>query len=159
MVVSSSAIGFSMSKSCKNRVALLKGFISAFQVIKSEILFKNRTIEEIVSNIELKIDNRVIEYLKNHIISFGSSVDITSEKCNIDTINTFDLKEEDLSEIKSIISALGNYDSATQSEIIDRSLSRLEFSLASAEKEMEKNSRLYVFIFLTIGLVFSLILL
>ena len=100
----------------------------------------------------------VNEFYKTLITStcnLNNEIEINQIKPN----NDIELTAQDLNEINTVISAIGKYDSSTQSEIIDRSLSRLENILHIAEKEAEKNSKLYTFVFLTVGLLISLMLL
>lgn len=134
----------------------LRSFISAFEIMKSEIVFRNREIDEVLSLI-CEYCGGTAESFFRQIRENGKSLD----KAYIDAeyiLKKDGLKSEDISEIESLMLVLGRYDSATQAEHIDRALKRLEGLKEHAANEQEKNGKLYGALGLCAGIMLAVIL-
>ena len=158
MISSSSVIGISLSKCCKKRVYTLKDFISIFQVIKSDIVFKRCSIDEIINNLKDNSNGEIIKFFSKSL-NIGDGINENNHLANIKILKSLELNDDEIYEINNAVSSIGGYDSTTQCEILDKAINRLEHCLCNAKKDMDKNSKLYSAVGITLGLVVSLVLL
>ena len=151
IVASCSAIGILQSRSYKQRVDGIRSFIDAFQIAKAEIVFKNTPVLDVFRLLEQRAAGAAKSF-------FGCmKADDTFSAGEI--LKKSNLKESENTEIDSILSVLGRYDSVNQAEVIDRGILHLEELHNSAQRELSKNGKLSSAIGVTCGIVIAVLLL
>lgn len=142
VLATSTTIGLLLSQKYQKRVEQLKDFKSAFTILKTKIRFTCAPLKEIFQDISKSIHSKVAEVFQ------------TASK-NIETQNATDswnkavtetqteLTKEDKEAICSLGKLLGKTDLEGQMNEIDLCLTFLETQIEKAEREKEKNAKLY----------------
>ena len=150
-------IGYLISKKYSNRVEELKELQIALDILKNKIKYTYEPLKDIFMQM-----NKI---LKGNISILFNEVSKNLEKENtekafllaIEDANT-NLLKEDLEIIKNLSKILGKTDKEGQVSQIELSETFLKSQIKKAEKEEEKNSKLYKTLGMTVGLVFVIIL-
>ena len=160
ILASSTSIGFLLSSRYLNRVKELKALSNFINIIQNKIKFTRKPLKEIfldLSKLEddtniksiffslsKKIDNKKLSDVWNDVIE--------EEKKNLS------LKEEDISLLKTLGNTLGKSDVDGQMSGIDLFTELLKVQAQKAEKEKEKNAKMYKSLGAIIGLVIVIVL-
>ena len=160
ILASSTSIGFLLSSRYLNRVKELKALSNFINIIQNKIKFTRKPLKEIfldLSKLEddtniksiffslsKKIDNKKLSDVWNDVIE--------EEKKNLS------LKEEDISLLKTLGNTLGKSDVDGQMSGIDLFTELLKVQAQKAEKEKEKNTKMYKSLGAIIGLVIVIVL-
>ena len=135
---------------------MLKAHAAALQTIKTEILFKNATLADILPKLKSVAGGHVAGFYRRVFekgISGGASVsdDMLRE------MKRDGLKSDDIEAISLVCSILGRYDAAAQAEAITRAAALLEGNLDMLRKDMASKGKLYNAIGAAAGIVLALI--
>ena len=148
-----------MSRSCKRRGESIDSFISAVEIIKSEIVFKNGSVEDIFSILPQKSNGASSDFFQSLCRDRSElALDTILNESDI-RLKKYDLKQPEIDEIYNILKVLGKYDLSTQTDFLNKAINRLEDIYAKADEEYSKNGKLYKAIGVTIGLIIGLLLL
>lgn len=150
-------IGYFTSKKYSNRVEELKDLQTALNILETKIKFTYEPLSEIFLQISEMLKGKVGNVFRNmsHEIK-NSSANQTINK-SFETVET-DLKTEDIKIIENLGKILGKTDKEGQVSQIELTSTFLKSQISKAEKEEEKNAKLYKTLGATIGLAFAIIL-
>lgn len=150
-------IGYLISKKYSNRVTELKELEIALDILENKIKFTYEPLKEIFEQMK--------NVLKGNISEIFNEVNKNLENDNVE--NAFyksleniktNLLEEDLEIIKNLSKLLGKTDKEGQVSQIELARTFIKSQIKKAEKEEEKNSKLYKTLGATVGLAFVIIL-
>lgn len=150
-------IGYLISKKYSNRVLELKELEIALDILENKIKFTYEPLKEIFEQMR--------NLLKGNISEIFNEVNKNLENDNVE--NAFykaleniktNLLEEDLEIIKNLSKLLGKTDKEGQVSQIELARTFIKSQIRKAEKEEEKNSKLYKTLGATVGLAFVIIL-
>lgn len=148
---SSSYVGILFSRKYSNRVNELKDFKNAFNIFKTKLKYTYAPLDEIFMDISKSIRSVVgITFLD--ICNNMKIQDATESFNNAIDIANLNLTVEDKETIKNLSKLLGKTDMEGQLSQIDLCLSFLNVQIEKAEKEREKNEKLYK----TLGIITGL---
>ena len=155
----SGTIGNLYSKKYSSRLNELEKINSILNVFKSKIKFTCLTIQEIFAQIYEDNHNNIGEIFKlaRDNINENSAKD-SWEKALEDTKEKTNLKEEDITVLKTLGNMLGNTDVAGQVSQIELTEQLVLEQIENAKIEKNKNSRLYKTLGVSIGLTIIIIL-
>ena len=158
IVTSCSMMGLSMAREMEQRKAALKNHISALQLIRSEICYKNTPLEEILFQLEQSCGKAAATFYRKSFeaASNGLAFSAAAEQYYID-LKKDGLLAEDIEVIRNICRILGRYDSATQAEHLAAAAELLEKQLDNLQKELSSKGRLYKTVGATAGILLALI--
>ena len=156
IVASCSAIGFSLSKNYKKRVDSLKSFLTAFNMIKSELLLNNSSRRDLFKSVIEQCNGEISDYF---VLLNKEDDGIILEESSLEYLKKMELKSAEISEIYENLCIIGKFDLSTQQELIDKSIKRLELMVDNATLEMMKNGKLYKALGLSSGLIIGLLML
>ena len=157
----SSLIGFLISKKYANRVNELKEFKNALNIFKTKIKYTYEPIPDIfneisnsTNNFNLNISN-VFKTASNKmkLLPAGDAWNIALQMDNLN------INDEDKSILKGLSKLLGKTDVKGQISQIELTEGFLDTQIIKAEKEKNKNERLYKTLGMIIGLAIVIILL
>ena len=150
-------IGYFISKRYSNRVIELKELQIALDIIENKIKFTYEPLKDIFIQMESllkcnisKIFKQISENLKNDNVEKAFSKAIEGTKTN--------LLEEDLEILRNLSKLLGKTDKEGQVSQLELTSTFIKTQIKKAEKEEEKNSKLYKTLGATVGLAFVIIL-
>ena len=150
-------IGYLKSQKYSNRVLELKELEIALDILENKIKFTYEPLKEIFEQMKnlLKGDiseifNEVNKNLENDNVENAFYKSLENIKTN--------LLEEDLEIIKNLSKILGKTDKEGQVSQIELARTFIKSQIKKAEKEEEKNSKLYKTLGTTVGLAFVIIL-
>ena len=150
-------IGYLKSQKYSNRVLELKELEIALDILENKIKFTYEPLKEIFEQMK--------NLLKGNISEIFNEVNKNLENDNVE--NAFyksleniktNLLEEDLEIIKNLSKLLGKTDKEGQVSQIELARTFIKSQIKKAEKEEEKNSKLYKTLGATMGLAFVIIL-
>lgn len=147
----SSYIGILFSRKYSSRVDELKDFKNAFNIFKTKLKYTYAPLDEIFMDVSKSIKGVVgVTFLD---ICNNMKIENATDSFNnaIDTVN-LNLTIEDKETIKNLSKLLGKTDIEGQLSQIDLCLSFLNVQIEKAEKEKEKNEKLYK----TLGIITGL---
>ena len=154
-----SAIGILYSKKYSNRVKELEEIKNALNIFKSKIKFTYEPIPEVFKQISTQLHSNIgtiflkaSNYMKNDIAGEAWEKSIDEEKNNINLTN------DDTEIIKKLSKMLGNTDLDGQLNNIELINRFLDKQIVEAEREEEKNEKLYKTLGASIGLTIAIIL-
>ncbi len=159
IIGSCSALGLSLSREMTARQHALREQIKALQVIKTEILFRRAPLQEIASLLEHACDGRTADFYRLTVqtaLKKGMTLQSSALR-HRGRLHRMGLNKDDESAIMDVLQVLGKYDGAAQAETINRSIARLERSLAALREESASKGRLYRAIGVTAGITLALI--
>ena len=156
---SCSVIGFSMNNRLKGRVAALKSFLGAVQLLQAEIVFRQSALPDILpmmirecSGAASDFFRQVLRLMVEKNESFMSAVAFL-----VPELRHFDLKWDEIEWLASVGQIAGRYDAATQADRLSGVIARLEQSLDQAQEEYGQKGRLYRALGLTAGVMIALV--
>ncbi len=150
-------IGYLVSKKYSNRVIELKELQVALNILENKIKFTYEPLKEIF----IQMNNM----LKGNIASLFSQISSEMETKNveksfeksIEKVKT-NLEKEDIEILFNLSKVLGKTDKEGQVSQIELANTFIKSQIQKAEKEEEKNSKLYKTLGATVGLAFVIIL-
>ena len=134
----------------------IKDFITAFQIAKAEIVFKNTSIPEVCQRIEQQCNGAARTF-------FGKKIDLKEDRIIEDysdryfELKKYCFKEKEINVIKDIVSVLGRYDKDSLLNMIDKGIVQLDDLHKNAQIEQEKNGRLSTAFGITCGIVLAVL--
>lgn len=150
-------IGYLISKKYSNRVTELKELQLALNILENKIKFTYEPLKDIF--LQMK------DMVKENISDLFNEISISSDRINIETAfeeslkNTkTNLEKEDIEILKSLSKILGKTEKEGQVSQIELTQTFLKTQINKAEKEEERNSKLYKTLGATVGLAFVIIL-
>ena len=157
---SSTSIGFLLSNRYINRVEELKSISKLINILQNKIKFTRKPLKEIFNELSKLEDNeniksiffKVSQNLDNHKMSETWNNIVEEEK------GYLSLKDEDINLLKTLGSTLGKSDVDGQMSEINLFAELLKIQIQKAEKEKEKNTKMYKSLGTIIGLVIVIIL-
>lgn len=157
---SSTSIGFLLSNRYINRVEELKSISKLINILQNKIKFTRKPLKDIFSDLSKIEDNENI-----NSIFFKVSQNLDNQKMNETWNNIVEeekrnlsLKDEDINLLKTLGSILGKSDVDGQMSEINLFIELLKVQIQKAEKEREKNSKMYKSLGTIIGLAIVIIL-
>lgn len=153
----SSAIGIVISKKYSNRVQNLKEIKSALNIFETKIKFTYEPIPEIFKEISqntYKSISEVFEAASNKMkeMSAGDAWNEAIDNSNIE------ITKEDKNVLKGLSKLLGKTNIEGQISEIELTTKFLDKQIETAEKQKEKNEKLYKTLGMTIGLAIVILL-
>lgn len=150
-------IGYLISKKYTNRVNELKEMQIVLDILENKIKFTYEPLKDIFKEMKRLLKGNIAELFNN--ISKRLE-ECCVEKSFIEAIKDVrtNLLEEDLEVIKNLSKTLGKTEKEGQVSQIELTKTFIESQIKKAEKEEEKNSKLYKTLGATIGLALIIIL-
>ena len=153
----SSAIGIAISKKYSNRVQNLKEIKSALNIFETKIKFTYEPIPEIFKEISQNTYKSVSEVFltasnKMKEMSAGNAWNEAIDNSNIE------ITKEDKNVLKGLSKLLGKTNIEGQISEIKLTTKFLDKQIETAEKQKEKNEKLYKTLGMTIGLAIVILL-
>ena len=156
----STSIGFLLSNKYINRVEELRSLSKLINVLQNKIKFTRKPLKDIFNELSKLEENKNIkrifinmsQNLENSVVSESWRKTIEEEKENLS------LKEDDINILKTLGSTLGKSDVDGQLSEINLFTELLKNQIQKAEKEKEKNSKMYKSLGTIIGLVIVIVL-
>ena len=150
-------IGYLISKKYSSRVNELKEIQIALDILENKIKFTYEPLKEIFKEMKRLLKGNIAELfgtvssnLEENIVESAFSKAIKDVKTN--------LLDEDLEVIKNLSKTLGKTEKDGQVSQIELAKTFIESQIKKAEKEEEKNSKLYKTLGATVGLALIIIL-
>ena len=144
-------IGYFISKKYSNRVNELKEIQIALDILENKIKYTYEPLKEIFKEMKRLLKGNISELfgtvssnLEENVVESAFSKAIKEVKTN--------LLDEDLEVIKNLSKTLGKTEKDGQVSQIELAKTFIESQIKKAEKEEEKNSKLYKTLGVTIGL-------
>lgn len=155
--LTSSVIGILVSKKYEQRVNELKEIKNALNMFKTKIKFTYEPIPEIFKEISETMNTRTgrvfeIASCNMKLLAAGEAWDMA-----IDT-DILEINEEDKKILKNLSKLLGQTDVDGQVNQIELTSSFLDGQIKKAEKEKDKNEKMYRILGMIIGLAIVIIL-
>ena len=153
----STAIGFFIAKSYKNRVVELKEFKNILNIMKTKIKFTYEPLAEIFKQISKDNESEVEKIFGQmaNQITYYQAKDVW-ENCIQDA--DISIKQEDKDILKKLGKLLGQTDIEGQISEIEVIENFLDMQIENAEDERKKNQKMYKTLGIVAGLVFVIIL-
>ena len=150
-------IGILISKKYKDRVIELTEFRNSLNILENKIKFTYEPIQEIFKQIS--------ENLENNISSIFENTNENLKKMNMQAAwnkaideSKLNLNKEDIAIIKNMGKLLGKTDVEGQISEIKLTSDFIDSQIEKAEKEREKNEKLYKTLGTVVGLAIVIIL-
>ena len=144
-------IGYFISKKYSNRVNELKEIQIALDILENKIKYTYEPLKDIFKEMKRLLKGNISELfgtvssnLEENVVESAFSKAIKEVKTN--------LLDEDLEVIKNLSKTLGKTEKDGQVSQIELAKTFIESQIKKAEKEEEKNSKLYKTLGVTIGL-------
>ena len=156
--LSCSLIGILISKKYINRVNELKEFKNALNIFKTKIRYTYEPIPEIFAEISENVNSNISNVfkqasLKMDILAAGEAWNLALK---IDNLN---INDEDRNILKNLSKLLGKTDLQGQLNQIEMTSDFLDEQIKKAEKEKDKNEKMYRTLGMILGLTIVIILL
>ena len=157
ILCASTGIGLLVSKKYKDRVIELREFRNALNILENKIKFTYEPLQEIFDQMSENLIENVANIFKKTKSNLRKME--TQEAWN-DAIEEckLNLKSEDISIIKNFGKLLGKTDVEGQISKIKLTSSFIDTQIEKAEKEKEKNEKLYKTLGTVVGLAIVIIL-
>ena len=150
-------IGYLISKKYSNRVIELKELQIALDILENKIKFTYEPLKDIFLQMKYMLKGNISELfteISKHLEN--ENAEIAFEKAVRKT--KINLEKEDIEILKNLSELLGKTDKEGQVSQIELAQTFLKSQINKAEKEEEKNSKLYKTLGATVGLAFVIIL-
>lgn len=148
-----------MNNRLKGRVAALKSFLGAVQLLQAEIVFRQSALPDILPMMIRECRGAASDFFRQVLRlmvekneSFMSAVAFL-----VPELRHFDLKWDEIEWLASVGQIAGRYDAATQADRLSGVIARLEQSLDQAQEEYGQKGRLYRALGLTAGVMIALV--
>lgn len=150
-------IGLLISRKYKDRVTELKEFRNSLNMLESKIKFTYEPLQEIFNQISNCLENDISLIFKNTIENMRkmNTQDAWNKAVEESKLN---LNNEDINIIKNMGKLLGKTDVEGQVSEIELTSSFIDMQIEKAEKDKEKNEKLYKTLGTVIGLAIVIIL-
>ena len=155
---SCSVVGFSINSQLKTRVAALKSFLGATQLLQAEIVFRRSPLPDILPLIIRECPGAAASFYRTvlHMMTEkGCSFSLACDRASSE-LRHFSLKRDEIEWICSVSHIAGRYDAATQADRLSGILSRLELALRQAQDEAGQKGKLYRAVGVTAGIMIAL---
>ena len=160
IVTSCSMMGISLSSDLRRRSRALKAHISALQLIRTEILYKNTPLEMILAMLSDACGAQAAQfYQKTFAMAAQGMAFSTAAERHCQMLKKEGLTAEDIDVIRGACQVLGRYDSASQSERLQNAVRLLEGNLDELKGVLHAKGRIYRAVGATVGIVLALIVL
>lgn len=155
---SCSAIGLSMHKTLKARISALKSFISAFQIIKAEIVFRAAPMPRLLETAESEISGAAAEFFGRISARMGGKGCSFWQAAEHEAVflQESGLNAADCRSITQAMYSLGRYDAAMQADVINSVIRHLESELKRVEAETAQKGKVYSAMGITAGIILAL---
>lgn len=155
--LSCSLIGILISKKYINRVNELKEFKNALNIFKTKIRYTYEPIPEIFAEISENVNPNISSVfkqaaLKMDILAAGEAWNLALKMDNLN------INEEDRNALKNLSKLLGKTDLQGQLNQIEMTSDFLDEQIKKAEKEKDKNEKMYRTLGMILGLTIVIIL-
>ena len=150
-------IGYLISKKYTNRVIELKEMQIALDILENKIKFTYEPLKDIFKEMKMMLKGNVAELFSNVSNNLDEYCVEKSFSKAIKNVNMNMLKE-DLEVLKNLSKTLGKTEKDGQVSQIELTKTFIESQIKKAEKEEEKNSKLYKTLGATIGLAVVILL-
>ena len=159
IAVSCSATGFFMNTSLRERHKALKSFLSAFQIIKAELVFRRAPLPDIIGVLKNECPGVAAGFftLISKEMESGQSFQSAFAKCSA-KLHLYSLTRADEQALAPAMQAFGKYDAQGQAEIISGVIRRLEAEVQGAEKLASEKGKLYKAVAVSAGIMLALII-
>lgn len=160
ILVGSTSIGFLVSNRYTYRLNELKEILNRINILENKIKFTHMPLFYIFSELA-KIDNNLNIAKLFQSISINlkeNSIQNSFDKAIKDNKGLLNLKEEDYKLLKDISLVLGKTDIEGQIAEIEQFKILLKYNITNAQKDVEKNSKMYRSLGTIAGLVIIIIL-
>lgn len=155
----STKIGISISRKYAYRVNELKELKTALNIFKTKIRYTAEPISDIFTEISANLKTNIKQVFLSAVANMNTySAGVSWEK-SIDESKDLNLDREDINAIKSMGKLLGKTDIDGQISEVELTESFLETQIIKAEKEKEKNEKLYKSLGIVAGIGIVIILL
>lgn len=155
--LTTSAIGILKSKKYVYRAEELKEIKSALNIFKTKLKFTYEPIPEIFREIAENLNSNIGSIFK--MASKNMELEIAEKAWNAAIeLNTLNINNEDKNILKSLSNLLGKTDLQGQINQIELTTNFIDEQIIKAEKEREKNEKLFRTLGMTIGLAIVIIL-
>lgn len=150
-------IGYLISKKYSNRVIELKELQIALDILENKIKFTYEPLKDIFLQMKGMLKGNISE-LFNEISNYldDTNIEIAFEEALNNT--KINLEKEDIEILKNLSKILGKTEKEGQVSRIELTQTFLKTQINKAEKEEERNSKLYKTLGATVGLAFVIIL-
>ena len=150
-------IGLLISRKYKDRVTELKEFRNSLNMLESKIKFTYEPLQEIFGQLYNCLDNNISLIFKkaNDYMKKMNTQDAWNKAIEESKLN---LNNEDINIIKNMGKLLGKTDVEGQVSEIALTSSFIDMQIEKAEKDKEKNEKLYKTLGTVIGLAIVIIL-
>ena len=160
ILISSTSIGFLISKKYANRVNELVTFSNLINILQNKIRFTKVPLSEVFEEIgNIKTNNTIasIFLVSSQKIKF-TSCEAAWNKAIEEKENELSLKEEDFNLIKKLGNTLGRTDIEGQMSEINQFNTLLQMQIKKAEDERKKNEKMYRSLGTIIGLAIVILI-
>ena len=148
-----------MSNEISKRSRAIKDHISALQIIKSEIRFKNTPLKDIMSLIEKNCTaDTSVFYKKTYELACEGMTFASAALENYSFLRREGLANEDIEILRQVYLSLGRYDGETQTEALDRGVEALKNNLIAVKKDSLTKGRLYRAVSAAAGMILLLMI-
>lgn len=150
-------IGILVSKKYKDRVMELKEFRNSLNILENKIKFTYEPLQEIFKQISDNLENNISLIFENtnKNLKRMNMCDAWNKAIDESKLN---LNKEDISIIKNMGKLLGKTDVEGQVSEIKLTSDFIDLQIEKAEKEREKNEKLYKTLGTVVGLAIVIIL-
>ena len=156
---SCSVVGFSMNNRLKGRVAALKSFLGAIQLLQAEIVFRRSALPDILPMIIRECSGAASAFFRQVqqcMLRDGESF-LSAFELLVPELRHFDLKWSEIEWIASVGHIAGRYDAATQADRLSGLIAQLEHALQQAQEEYGQKGKLYRALGVTAGVMIALV--
>ena len=155
--LSSTLVGILISKKYISRVKELKEFKSFLNILKTKIRFTYEPLGEIFFDTSNSFSNNVSDILKKTSYYMKTNTAGQSWKMAIEDSDT-NILNEDKNVLVSLSKMLGKTDLEGQVNQIEQTSEFLDIQIQKAEKERDKNEKLYKSLGMIIGISLVILL-
>lgn len=163
IITACSAFGMRANRRLTIRVQALSSMITAINIIKSEILFKQTQLPEIIEILTYEANPEIRELFKKLQKEMQNADEKTFSHKFTKVLNeneyALNFHKEDTKILSDLGFSLGRYDVETQANIIEYTKQRLDMNLSKAIKEREEQGRIYKTIGIGLGVIISMTML
>lgn len=150
-----------MSSALRERMAALKSFIIALQILKAEIVFRALPIPQILQRIQQECTGAASSFfaaaeqaMQQNKTDFHSAAE-----SQLESLRRYSLTKSDIRQIADALQALGRYDAGAQAQTLTAAEVSLQQELDDVRGEAAQKGKLYQAVGLTAGIMLALVML